>query len=332
MKRRDLIGTAIGAAWLAAAPGALAAVAAPTRTGFVQDDRFLQPVFRPSHPEQPARVRVIVEALRNDGLLDRLVSVAPLPATEIDAALRLIHTEAHIAAIAGEYGAAIDGVARTGVGAVLAAVTGVMNGSLRNAFVCSRPPGHHASNTGREEGFCFYNNIAIAARYAQRHFGIERVLIVDWDYHHGNGTEAFFYDDPGVLYFSTHDWAAYPGTGDPQRRGEGPGLGYNINVPLRCRSTDDDIVGAFETQLLPAAERFQPELVLISAGFDSRVDDLLGCFAVTDAGFVRLTRLVMGIARRHSGGRLVSMLEGGYNLSGLASAAVAHVRTLAGGD
>jgi acetoin utilization deacetylase AcuC-like enzyme len=158
--------------------------------------------------------------------------------------------------------------------------------------------------------------------------GWQRILIVDWDYHHGDGTESFFYEEPSVLYFSTHDWDAYPGTGDPARRGANAGLGYNVNVSLPCGATDADIVAAFTTQLVPAADAFMPDLVLISAGFDSRIDDRLGCFDVTDAGFAQLTRIVMAIAARHCQGRLVSLLEGGYNVRGLASAVETHVRTL----
>jgi acetoin utilization deacetylase AcuC-like enzyme len=297
-------------------------------TGWVFDEAFMTPVFEPAHPEQPRRVQAILDAMRTSGLLPRLRSLTARD--DVESALRLIHTEAHIAAIRIAYGEAIDAMARKGVGAALAAVDAVASASVRNAFVCSRPPGHHARNTGREEGFCFFNNVAIAARHAQRELGLRRVLIVDWDYHHGDGTESFFYDDPEVLYFSTHDWHAYPGTGDPARTGAGAGTGYNINVPLPCGATDADIVAAFEKQLLPAADAFRPDLVLVSAGFDSRADDLLGCLGVSDEGFVQLTRMVMAIAERHCSGRLVSVLEGGYNLRGLASAVVAHVGTLLG--
>jgi len=326
MKRRNLLRTGahlLCLTWFT--PWYAHGTARRFHTAFVFDDRFLLPVFPAAHPEQPARVQAILRALDNEGLLQQLHRIEPL--RNVDGALALVHTQNHISAIRQRYGAA-DDIARTGVGAVLAAVRAVCGGDVINAFSCSRPPGHHARNTGREEGFCFYNNIAIAARYAQREFKLERVLIVDWDYHHGDGTEAFFYDDPSVLYFSTHDWHAYPGTGDPARQGAGAGLGYNINVPLPCGATDSDIVTAFESQLAPAAEEFKPELVLVSAGFDSRVDDLLGCFKVTDAGFVRLTEIVKGIAARHCQGRLVSMLEGGYNLGGLASAVTAHIRSL----
>ncbi|MGQ0658330.1 MAG: histone deacetylase family protein [Chromatiales bacterium] len=326
MKRRELLRTAVqlpSAAWLAR--GAAEPSARAARTGFVFDERFLRPVFGPGHPEQPMRVRAILQALEANGLLAQLQPIAPLP--DVETELRWVHTAAHIEAIGKRYGD-IDGIARAGVGAVLAAVQAVCRGEVKNAFSCSRPPGHHARNTGREEGFCFYNNIAIGAVYAQREFGLERILIADWDYHHGDGTESFFYDDPSVLYFSTHDWHAYPGTGDPARRGKGAKLGLNINVPLACGATDADIIAAFESTLVPAADAFRPQLVLISAGFDSRADDLLGCFSVSDAGFVRLTEILVAVARRHCRGRLVSMLEGGYNVTGLASAVTAHLRAL----
>ena len=191
-----------------------------------------------------------------------------------------------------------------------------------------RPPGHHAKNTGQEEGFCYYNHIAIAARYAQQHYDLKKVLIIDWDFHHGNGTEWAFYSDPSVLYFSTHDMFAYPGTGSPSRTGEGDGEGFNINVHLDCGATDDDIINAFQTKLLPAVEQFKPDLILISAGFDSRQDDLLGCHNISDQGFIKLTETVKILANKHCQGKIVSLLEGGYNLQGNASAVTAHINAL----
>jgi acetoin utilization deacetylase AcuC-like enzyme len=195
-------------------------------------------------------------------------------------------------------------------------------------FVLLAPPGHHAMNTGQEEGFCYYNHIAIAARYAQQVYKLKKILIIDWDYHHGNGTEWAFYSDPSVLFFSTHDMNNYPGTGSPARTGEGDGVGFNINVHLKCGATDDDIIKAFKDNLLPAADDFKPDLILISAGFDSRQDDLLGCHKITDKGFTQLTHIVKSIAANHCDGKIVSLLEGGYNIEGNASAVVAHVEAL----
>jgi len=266
--------------------------------------------------------------MKHSGLLSHLTQIQ----TRVDvlADLSRIHTAAHVHALKIEYGKSND-VALAVVAGILAATDEVCRGSLRNAFCVTRPPGHHARNTGKVEGFCFYNGVAVAARYAQEKYGLKKILIVDWDYHHGNGTEAFFYSDPSVLYFSTHDYFAYPGTGDPAKVGEGAGKGFNINVHLDCKSTDEDIIAAFNEKLLPAANRFKPDLILISAGFDSRQDDLLGCFDISDEGYRQLTKLIMQLADQYCDGRLVSVLEGGYNLDGLASAVKVHVETLHSG-
>jgi acetoin utilization deacetylase AcuC-like enzyme len=219
-------------------------------------------------------------------------------------------------------------VAELAVAGALGAVDAVARGQVKNAFCAARPPGHHANNTGREEGFCFYSNAAIAARYAQRVHGFERVLIIDWDYHHGNGTQNAFYDDPSVIIISTHDWQAYPGTGDPSLTGERDGSGLNINAHLDCGSNDLDMLRHWDSKLLPAVSRFRPDFIIVSAGFDSRQDDLLGCFDLTDDVFRRMTRTAMDLAEDYTGGRLVSLLEGGYNVEGNALAAAAHVETL----
>jgi acetoin utilization deacetylase AcuC-like enzyme len=213
------------------------------------------------------------------------------------------------------------------VGCALAAVDAVLEGRVTNAFCAVRPPGHHAT-ANRGMGFCVLNNIALAARHAQRRHGIRRALIIDWDVHHGNGTQDIFYDDASVLFFSTHQWPLYPGTGRASETGSGAGRGMTLNCPLPAGSGREEIFEAFEEKLLPAADAFRPELVLISAGFDSRLGDPLGNFMLTDSDFADLTRLALGIARKHAGGRLVSALEGGYNLGGLASATVAHVSAL----
>ena len=156
----------------------------------------------------------------------------------------------------------------------------------------------------------------------------KRILIVDWDYHHGDGTEFFFYDDPTVLFFSLHDWHSYPGTGDPARKGDGEGYGYNINVHLNCGATDSDLRQTLVDKLLPAAEKFQPDFVLISAGFDSRKDDLLGCFNFSDSGFYDATKIVLDIANKYANGKIVSLLEGGYYPEGVANGVQAHLTSL----
>ena len=202
-----------------------------------------------------------------------------------------------------------------------------MTGKHHNAFVAVRPPGHHAT-PDRGMGFCIFNNIAIAARYAQKHHQLDRVLIVDWDVHHGNGTQDAFYDDGSVLFFSTHQSPWYPGTGSANETGYADGEGKTINCPLPAGSGRKEILGAFEQTLAPAADEFKPDLVLISAGFDSRAGDPLGNFLLTDTDFADLTKLMLSIADRHCEGRLVSVLEGGYDLAGLGAAVRSHAQAL----
>lgn len=177
-------------------------------------------------------------------------------------------------------------------------------------------------------GFCMFNNVAIGTRYVQQQYGLSRVLIVDWDLHHGNGTQAAFYDDPNVLYFSTHQWPFYPGTGSESETGAGDGVNLTINVPLSAGSGDTEYARAFEEHLRPAAMTFQPDFVFISAGFDAQQNDTLGSMNVTPAGFARLTHLVKDIAAKCCQRRLVSVLEGGYGVTALAASAEAHIRAL----
>ena len=179
-------------------------------------------------------------------------------------------------------------------------------------------------------GFCLFNTVAVAARYAQAKHKVAKVLIVDWDVHHGNGTQDVFYEGGSVLFFSTHQSPWYPGTGRADETGAGKGLGCTINSPLPAGSGRKEIFAAFTDKLLPAAAKFKPEMVFVSAGFDSREGDPLGQFRLTDEDFAELTKMMLGVAKDHAGGRLVSVLEGGYNLDGLASATVAHVRALCG--
>jgi acetoin utilization deacetylase AcuC-like enzyme len=212
-------------------------------------------------------------------------------------------------------------------GGVLNAVDAVFDKRAQNAFCIVRPPGHHATPT-RGMGFCIFDSIAIAARYAQRKYGVDRVLIADWDVHHGNGTQDIFYTDGSVFFFSTHQHPWYPGTGLADENGEDKGAGMTLNCPFPAGSGRKEILGAFQERLMPAAERVKPELVLISAGFDSRAEDPLGNFLLTDADFADLTHVMREIADKHASGRVVSVLEGGYNLTGLASAVRAHVKAL----
>ena len=291
------------------------------------------------HPECPERFDAVLEGLRAAGLLDRLDAIAPRAATEDE--LLLCHTPAYLRtarrdiASGAHYLSTGDTevapnsweVAERASGGVFNAVDAVVEGRARNAFCAVRPPGHHA-NAIRGMGFCLFNNVALAARYAQRKHGLERVLIVDWDVHHGNGTQDIFYSDPSVFFFSTHQWPLYPGTGRADETGADGAEGTTMNFPLPAGSGRREILGAVRERLLPAAREFCPGLVLVSAGFDSRIGDPLGGFTLTDEDFSALTEAAMEIADHTAGGRLVSVLEGGYSLTGLASAAAAHVAAL----
>ena len=314
---------------------------AVARTGLVFDPVYKKHVPKLGHPESPKRCDAIIEALKAKEVAERLEPLAAREAT--DEEILYCHTAGYLKTVKRD----IEGgertlttgdtdvsrgsweAARFAVGGVLAAVDAVYEKKLRNAFCVVRPPGHHATPS-RGMGFCVFNNVAIAARYAQKKHKAARVLIADWDVHHGNGTQDIFYEDGSVFFFSTHQWPWYPGTGSADETGRGAGEGATLNCPFAAGAGRKEIVGAFKEKLVPAAKKFKPELVLISAGFDSRVDDPLGGFKLTDEDFAELTRVMMGIADEHAGGRVVSVVEGGYNLEGLAKAAAAHVVALQG--
>jgi acetoin utilization deacetylase AcuC-like enzyme len=294
------------------------------------------------HPERPERFDAVVSAFKEAGLLAQLVQIESRDAMREE--LRLCHTSDYLdlaeheirdhatELLTGDTVVSEQSwdVALRAAGSVLSAVDAVMETKVRNALCVVRPPGHHATRN-RGMGFCILNNIAIAVRYAQRKHGVNKVLIVDWDVHHGNGTQDIFYEDGSVLFFSTHQWPLYPGTGARSETGSGAGKGATINCPLPAGSGRAEIFEAFKNQLVPAAEVFQPELVMISAGFDSRIGDPLGGFTLGDEDFAEMTKLLLRIAEENANGRVVSVLEGGYNLRGLGSAAAAHLRTLCGG-
>ncbi len=308
-------------------------------TALFADPRCREHLNGHNHPERPERFDAILDELRRAGLLERLTPLSSRSATLEE--LQLCHTREYLETaqhdIAAGYGHLTTGdtdvtpnsweIALVAAGGVLNAVDAVAAGQASNAFCVVRPPGHHAT-PAHGMGFCVVNNLSVAARYAQRTYGLEHVLIVDWDVHHGNGTQDIFYSDPTVLFFSTHQWPLYPGTGRADETGAGAGKGFTMNFPFPAGSGRKEILGAIENSLMPAAAAFRPELVMISAGFDSRIDDPLGDFTLTDADFADLTRAVMKIAAQYAGGRIVSVLEGGYNLGGLASAAAAHVEAL----
>jgi len=302
-------------------------------TGIAVDASMKQHDPGPGHPEQPARLSAAMSRLPT------LVEISTRPATDDD--LALAHTREYIELVEREVAqnrsqlstgdtsisAESAACARLAAGCALSAVDAVFSKQVSNAFCVVRPPGHHAS-AARGMGFCLFNSVAIAARHAQHAHKAERVLIADWDVHHGNGTQDIFYADGSVLFFSTHQSPWYPGTGARGETGLGAGAGKTINCPLPAGSGQAEVSTAFRELLVPAAAAFHPDLILLSAGFDSRVHDPLGQFLLTDDDFRDLTLLMLELADTHCAGRLVSVLEGGYSLEGLARASEAHVQAL----
>ncbi len=311
----------------------------PLPTGLVYGDVYLDHHTGTSHPERPQRLTAIIARLRRSDLFPRLLMLSPRKAS-VDR-ITTVHLAQYVQRVKQSCRAEVGwvdspdapasarsyDVACYAAGGVLAAVDAVMEGKVRNAFCAVRPPGHHAL-PDRAMGFCLFNNVAIAARYVQKKYHLPKVLIVDWDVHHGNGTQEIFYRDPTVFYFSVHQFPFYPGTGSASEKGEGDGLGTTLNAPLPAGSGDQDYQRVFEQVLKPAALEFDPDFVLVSAGFDAHRDDPLGGMRVSSRQFGRLTLTVKQIAETCCDGRLVSVLEGGYGLEGLAESVEAHVRAL----
>jgi acetoin utilization deacetylase AcuC-like enzyme len=309
------------------------------RVGFVYDPRYLGHEMGPSHPESPERLRAICGQLQSSGTWSRLHQLTPRRAER--RWIELIHDSSYIDNLErrspAEGYAALDPdtsmcpgsleAAYFAAGGALVAVDAIMNGDIDQAFCAVRPPGHHAE-ADTAKGFCFLNTVAIAARYIQQQYGVQRVLIVDWDVHHGNGTQHAFYHDASVLFFSTHQFPFYPGTGRATETGEGPGKGLTINVPLSGGQGDDEYRDVFQKVLIPAADVFQPEFVLISAGFDAHRDDPLASMELTEQGYAELTGMVASIAKNYSRGRMLGCLEGGYHLRALAESVDQHLLAL----
>ncbi len=282
-------------------------------TGLLLDPVYERHITGPGHPESPERYEAIRTALEKLGPFTRIEARS---ATEDEIAY--CHTREYINTVRRDVArGALDlstgdtaicaeslDVALKAAGGVMNAVDAVTTGAVQNAFCAVRPPGHHAT-PDRGMGFCIFNSIAIGARHAQRRHGVERVLIADWDVHHGNGTQDIFYSDPSVFFFSTHQSPWYPGTGAANETGDGPGQGTTMNFPFPAGSGRKEIAGVFRDALAKAADSFKPDLVMISAGFDSRIGDPLGRFTLSDDDFAELTRIMREIADKHAGGRLV---------------------------
>ncbi|MDI6774169.1 MAG: histone deacetylase [Verrucomicrobiota bacterium] len=310
-------------------------------TGLVYDDICLRHDTGPGHPEQPGRLTAIMERLRATGLLPRLKRIPRLQPEETLSWIEAIHAREYIGRVRHSCAAGAGCIdtpdvpvcgesyeaAVAAAGGALAAAEAVMTGAVRNAFAAVRPPGHHAL-ARQAMGFCLFNNVAIAARYLREKHGLGKILIVDWDVHHGNGTQDAFYEDPSVFYFSVHRYPFYPGTGSTGERGAGNGRGATLNAPLAMGSGDRDFADAFMRKLLPAAKAFAPDFVLASAGFDAHERDPLGGMACTAEGYGLLTRMTRELAREFCSDRFMSVLEGGYDPQGLAESVEQHVRAL----
>jgi acetoin utilization deacetylase AcuC-like enzyme len=304
-------------------------------TLFLSHPACLEHLMPMGHPERPERLRAVEQALEDEKFQTLAREQAPRAPLEIVA---LCHLMDYVDAIRDATPA--DGMVRLdadtsmspgsceaalrAVGGGMQAVDEVMTGKAANAFVAVRPPGHHAE-TARPMGFCLFNNAAIAARYAQKKHGAERVAIVDFDVHHGNGSQDIFWSDKSVMYCSTHEMPLFPGTGAVSERGE---FNTIVNAPLRAGDAGDTFRLAFETAILPRLRAFKPDLMVISAGFDAHTRDPLANLNLVEADYTWVTQKLMEIADQSANGRIVSMLEGGYDLQGLARSAAAHVTAL----
>jgi acetoin utilization deacetylase AcuC-like enzyme len=308
------------------------------RVGLHDDAVFGEHDAGAGHPERPERLEAVRRGLRDGGLEEDLVRLAPRAATREE--LRRVHTDAHVDRLAAAAGRSVrfdpdtaagprsHAAALAAAGAVVDAVERVLDGSLDAAFCAVRPPGHHAT-ADRPMGFCLLNNVAIGAAAALAR-GLQRVAVIDFDVHHGNGTQAAFWRDPRVLFVSSHQFPYYPGTGALDEVGEGDGRGFTVNLPMPAGQGDDEYRRAYRQIVEPIGRTFDPELVLVSAGFDIHRDDPLGGMGVTGAGFAELTDVCLSVASGAGRGRLVAVLEGGYDFDGIAEATAAVVGRMLG--
>jgi acetoin utilization deacetylase AcuC-like enzyme len=308
-----------------------------TRTAVVVDKEYLKHLPGASHPERPERIKVMLDLAA--GLDPHKFALLP-PRSASRFEVEQTHNADHVRLVEStstfnRY--ALDGdtiTSRDSYGVALLAVGGFLNvldsiaaGESANGFALVRPPGHHALRN-RAMGFCLFNTMAIGAEYLKRRHGAKKIMIVDWDVHHGNGTQDAFYDDPSVLFVSTHQFPFYPGTGALNEIGTGPGEGFTLNVPLPAGCADRQYLQIFQDIVVPAADSFQPEWILVSAGFDPHERDPLGGMGVTERGFGAMARTLIDLAEEFAGGRIAFLLEGGYDLTALRQSAAAVLAEL----
>lgn len=312
------------------------------KTGFVYDEKYLQHMTFDGHPESPHRLLAIMENLKENGLMEKL-----LPIKAVRAHQRWIEAVHNIKYIMRFEEACIMGlpdfehqdnsicrdsyeIALLAAGGVLQAIDSMMNGEVDNAFCAVRPPGHHAE-TDKAMGFCYFNNVAVGARYLQKQWGIKKVGIIDFDVHHGNGTQQIFENDDSVFYYSIHEHPsfAYPGTGREFEMGLADGIGYTLNSPVLPGRGDMDYRKKLTTDMVPAFKKFKPEVVLLSAGFDAHSADLMSGINLTNEGYKFISETIMNLVNRYADGRVISVLEGGYNLDVLPELVASHIRIMA---
>jgi len=307
------------------------------KTGFIYHPQYLKHDTEP-HPENPGRLKAIQEKIESSEINPHLIFPEPRRATDDELAAN--HDLGHINHVRTSCRNGVQNLdgdtvicpdswdaAVLSAGAGLTAIDQIITGQLDNAFTAVRPPGHHAEKD-RAMGFCLFNNVAVAARYAIKKYGLNRVFIFDWDVHHGNGTQHSFYSDPSVYYSSAHQYPFYPGTGGEDETGTGDGLGSTLNFPLDAFTGDSAYLDIIKNKLIPEIQNFQPDLIIISAGFDAHKDDPLAQMNVSSDCYGKMTSLILKAAKEVCGGRLVSMLEGGYNHSALADSVLEHINVL----
>ena len=307
------------------------------KTGYASDPLYLRHETEP-HPENPGRLTAIQNRLESSEFYNNIILIQPRKATAEE--IGLVHDTGYVASVkqscadqvrnldadtvisSDSYDAAL-----LSAGAGISAIDQLIDGNIHNAFCAVRPPGHHAEHD-HAMGFCLFNNVGVAARYAQKTKGLNKIFIFDWDVHHGNGSQHSFYSDPSIYYSSMHQYPFYPGTGAGEETGTGDGLGTTLNLPMDAYSDDDDYLSAVQNKLIPEIQRYKPDLIIISAGFDAHQNDPLAQIQLTTDCFGKMTELLMGIAKDVCDGRLLSMLEGGYDYDALSDSVRLHMQTL----